>query len=72
MTPVTLRPGFRPRSIQVSVTTCETCGRPVDTFAEWFTESCPQEIPPNYGHKLSWVKIMALQLRPQLQQEAKQ
>ena len=58
--------------------TCGTYGRPVTTFAQWFTEPCPQEVPPHYGHKLSWVQIMALQLRPieavnasQLQQEAK-
>ena len=53
--------------------TCGTCGRHVTTIAQWFSENCPDTVKPGVriaGHALYWEQILALQLRPQLQQEA--
>lgn len=54
---------------------CARCNEPVETFAQWFSETCPRESELQPGHVLSWEQLMPLQLRPvagQDQQEAKQ
>ncbi len=49
--------------------TCQACGQQITTFDQWFCEPCPQEIPGAPGHRLTWIKLMALRWRPVAAQE---
>lgn len=40
---------------------CVRCKQRIATFSVWFSESCPQETPGDYGHRLTWEQIMKLQ-----------
>ena len=42
---------------------CERCPQMIVSFAQWFSESCGGEPPSDYGHQLTWPKIMLLTFR---------
>ena len=51
---------------------CETCGKTISSFDQWFSEDCPSLAGEKSGHALNQQQILALEWRPVAQADQKE